>query len=117
VARSSLPRRAKGPVRPIFRDPVVDHLMEMVVALTSEISVARERLDTVERLLDRVGVVKRKDVEAFRPDEAIEAERFQERDQLIGRVFQVLRQQAEIAVEEGARGKPAKAPRRKSKAR
>jgi len=111
----SLPRRAKGPKRPIFADPVTEHLMAMVVALTGELSVARERLDTVERLLDRRGVLKRTEVEAFRPDAAIEGERFKERDELIGRVFQVLHEEAERATLEAERSTVKRPPAKRRK--
>jgi hypothetical protein len=97
AAPVTLPRRSKGPKPQFFRDPALDHLLAMVVALTAELSVAIERHDSLERLLDKQGVVKRKAIEAFRPDEAIEAERFKVRDDLIGRVFHILHEQAEIA--------------------
>lgn len=97
AAPVTLPRRSKGPKPQFFRDPALDHLLAMVVALTAELSVAIERHDSLERLLDKKGVVSRKAIEAFRPDEAIEAERFKVRDDLIGRVFHILHEQAEIA--------------------
>lgn len=97
AAPVTLPRRSKGPKPQFFRDPALDHLMAMVIALTGELSVAIERHDTLERLLEKNGLLKRRDIEAFRPDEAIEAERFQTRDELIGRVFHILHEQAELA--------------------
>ncbi|MSO65872.1 MAG: hypothetical protein EXQ85_08780 [Alphaproteobacteria bacterium] len=93
----TLPRRAKGPKPQFFRDPVMDHLMAMVIALTAELSVTIERQDTLERLLDNRQVLPRKDIEAYRPDDAVEGDRFKTRDDLIGRVFQVLHEQAELA--------------------
>ena len=108
AAPVTLPRRSKGPKPQFFRDPALDHLLAMVVALTAELSVAIERHDSLERLLDKQGVVKRKAIEAFRPDEAIEAERFKVRDDLIGRVFHILHEQAEIAQTMGKSARSAK---------
>ncbi len=92
-----LPRRARGPKPQFFRDPAMDHMMAMIIALTGELSVALERHDTLERLLDDRGLVPRRNVEDYRPDDATEAERFKRRDDLIARVFHVLHEQAEIA--------------------
>lgn len=97
AAPVTLPRRSKGPKPQFFRDPALDHLLAMVIALTGELSVAIERHDTMERLLDKSGVLKRRAIEAYRPDEAVEAERFKTRDELIGRVFHILHEQAELA--------------------
>ena len=97
AAPVTLPRRSKGPKPQFFRDPALDHLLAMVVALTGELSVAIERHDTLERLLDKGGVLKRSAIEAFRPDDTVETERFKTRDDLIGRVFHILHEQAELA--------------------
>jgi hypothetical protein len=66
----------------------------VVAALTGEVSVAFDRLDTVERVLDRHGHVTREAIESYRPDEAASAERAKKREELIARVFQVLSQYA-----------------------
>ena len=49
----------------------------------------RERLDTVERLLDTQGSVTRASLEAYRPDAAVEAERAAWRDAFLKRVFRM----------------------------
>ena len=92
-----LPRRARGPKPQFFRDPALDHMMAMIIALTGELSVALERQDTLERLLDTRGLVPRQHVEAYRADDGAETERFNRRDDLIARVFHVLHEQAELA--------------------
>ena len=73
-----------------------DMLIGMVTALTSEIAVLRERLDTTERLLERAGVFRLADLERFVADEAATLERERLRRGLISRVFR--------PVEEAARG-------------
>ena len=45
-------KKAKGKKPTFFADPQVDKLMAIVMALAGEVSVLRERLDTVERLAE-----------------------------------------------------------------
>lgn len=67
--------KAKG-VRPkYFEDPATDRLLSIVMALAGEVAVVKERLDTVERLLDAKGTISRADIEAFAPDRATGHER------------------------------------------
>jgi hypothetical protein len=58
-----------------FDDPAADQLMAMVMALGTELAVTRERLDTVERLLEQQKVLDRSAIDAFRPDAAAKAAR------------------------------------------
>jgi hypothetical protein len=50
-------KTAKGKRPVYFEDPQVDKLLAMVIALTGEVSVLRERLDTLERLLETKDIV------------------------------------------------------------
>ena len=92
-----LPRRSRGPKPQFFSDPAIDHLMAMIIALTGELSVAIERHDTLERLLDEAGLIARNKVEAYRASAEVAAERVARRDDLISRVFQILEEQAQLA--------------------
>ncbi len=85
-----LPRAAKGRRAQFYDDPAIDQLMAIVAALTAEVSVAFERLATLERVLARRGALDRAEIEAYEPDDAEAAERAGEREALIERVFQVL---------------------------
>ncbi len=88
-----LSRVAKGRKPAYFSDPAIDKLLWMTVTLMEELSVARERLDTVERLLERKRV-RRDDIETFEGSAAEEAERTVRRERYVERVMRVL--QAEI---------------------
>jgi hypothetical protein len=92
TAPTRLPRDPKGRRAQFYQDPAIDQLWAVVTAVTAEVSVAFDRLDTLERLLERDGRVTRATIEAFRPDESAAAERSQRREELIQRVFQVLSQ-------------------------
>lgn len=61
-------RRAKGKRPEFFEDPAIDRTLSIVMALVAEVSVVRQRMDTIERLLDAKGTISRADIEAFVPD-------------------------------------------------
>jgi hypothetical protein len=65
ISRSGL--KAKGK-RPQFLDPEDDRMLSILMALVGEVSVMRERIDTIERLLDAKGTVSRADIESYTPD-------------------------------------------------
>jgi hypothetical protein len=84
-----LPRETLGKRPHFFDDPSLDQMMTFIVELTTEVAVLRERLDTVERLLDTRGSITRADIEAFRPDAGAETERNAWRDAYVKRVFRM----------------------------
>lgn len=79
-------------------DPEVSRLSAMVLALLGELTVTRERLDTVERLLESASVLRRSDIEAFEPQGQAAVEREQLRKHQIGKVMRPLRLDMEKAV-------------------
>ena len=72
-------------------------LTAMVAALTSELAVVRERLDTVERLSESAGTFTQDQVEAFEPSREAEAERDALRRRTVEKVYRPLRDDAERA--------------------
>jgi len=89
AAAVSLPRQTKGKRPNFFADPAVDQLLTFVLELTTEVGVMRERLDTVERLLDERGSVTRADIESYQPGASIEAERAAWREAFLKRVYRM----------------------------
>jgi hypothetical protein len=89
------PRRTKGHRPYYFDDPAIDQLYAAFLALAAELSVACERLDTVERLLERRGGPSRADIESFRPDEAAAGERAAKRAALVERLMRPFREYRE----------------------
>jgi uncharacterized protein (DUF2126 family) len=73
-----------------FSDPAVDKLLSMVTALTLEVSVLRERLDTHERLLAEKDVLSSETVDAYDPPPPVESARAKVREALIARVYKSL---------------------------
>ena len=62
-----------------FDDPVIDAVLNSVTGLAMEVSVLRERLDTVERALDKNGTVSREIIDSYKLDPAVSAERMKAR--------------------------------------
>lgn len=82
--------------RPFFlEDRDTERLMTIVMALAQEVSVMRERLDTVERLLDSKGVLRRDDIEGFAPTRAEAEERGGATQEFIARILRILQQERE----------------------
>jgi len=87
--------KAKGK-RPFFlNDPDTERLMTIVMTLAQEVSVMRERLDTVERLLERNGAVTQADIENFVPTKSDADERGQWTQEYLARILRILQQDRE----------------------
>lgn len=83
-----LPRVSKGKRPHFFDDPNIDQMMTFILELMTEVSVMRDRLDIVERLLDQHGMVTREAIESFH-DEKVDAERAAWRKDFIARVLRM----------------------------
>ena len=94
MSDQSLPRHARNARPRFFEDAAVDKVMSVVLGLAQEVSVLRDRLDVVERLLDAKGTVTRADLESYRPDAVAEAERLQGRADFLQRIFRAIRHEA-----------------------
>lgn len=87
-------RVAKGKKPQYFSDPAIDKLLWMTITLMEELSVTRDRLDAVERLLDRKRVLSRQSIERYVPDAKTAADRAARRAAYVDRVLRAL--QAEL---------------------
>ena len=97
----SLPRKAKGE-RPFFFDnPDVDKLLAMLMGLAGEVSVMRDRMDTVEHLAAERGLFNATDIEAFEPNAEIMQQRAARRQEMLGEITRIV--YSEI---EGLEGRP-----------
>jgi hypothetical protein len=86
---SELPR-SKG-ARPIFLASAVnDDLLAMVMALTQELAVLRERCDTTERLLVEKGVLAGDDIESYVADRSTDEARETWRRDYLDRILYVI---------------------------
>ena len=97
IARSGI--KAKGKRPQYFEDPAIDRTLSIVMALVAEVSVMRERMDTIERLLDAKGTINRADIESYQPDRSTGKERGLITKAYIARVMRGVQQDLE-ALEE-----------------
>lgn len=85
-------RRAKGKRPNFLDDPAVERVLSIAMAVAAELSVARERMDTLERLLVSKGIFKPDEVESYTPDADAQAQRNQWGREYISRVLRMLEQ-------------------------
>ncbi|QUL37001.1 hypothetical protein [Erythrobacter sp. JK5] len=88
-------KRAKGKRPEYFDDPALDRLYSTVFALAAEVSALRERNDTIERLLDEKGVLKRADIENYQPDREAGEERALATRAYLARIMRGFQQEVE----------------------
>lgn len=72
-----------------------ERAMAIAMTLAGELAVTRQRLDTLERLLEGKGIVAKADIEAFTPTKVEAAERNLWTQEFITRVLRVVQQEAE----------------------
>lgn len=87
--------KAKGKRPAYFDDPAIDRLLSIVMALAGEVAVTRERLDTVERLLEAKGTISRADIESYKPDRDAGYERGFLTREFIARILRGVQQDME----------------------
>lgn len=95
-----LPRIAKGKKPQYFSDPAVDKLLWMTLTMMEELAVARDRIDTLERLLEKRGLLGAAEIDGFRPDAAAAAERSARRAAFVERMLRAAH--AELGEASGA---------------
>jgi hypothetical protein len=88
-------KKAKGKQPTYFEHPEIDKLLAIVMALTGEVSVLHERLDTLERLAEAKGLVSTEEIEIYQPDDDVAREREQWRRDYIARVLRVVQEEVD----------------------
>lgn len=92
----------KGHRPQVFDDPAIDQLYAAYVALATELSVAFDRIDTLERLLvERTGLSPDA-IEQYTPDAAVAEARAQRRADLAARLLKPFRDFREQRIARGA---------------
>lgn len=101
---SRKPRRrfARGQARPTYLNPAdVDQLMIMLVALMSEVSALRDRLDTHEAVADLGGKATTAAIEAYELTPERAAQREANRLAMLRRVLRVVTEERDAAATDG----------------
>ena len=82
--------------RPYFlKDQDVERVLAVTMALTQEVAVMRERLDTVERLLEEKGTISQADIEAYTPSKPAAEERGAWTQEYLARILRIYQQEIE----------------------
>jgi len=80
--------------RPYFLESAeTERIMNVAMAVATEVAVLRERLDTLERLLESKGLIDRAAIEAYEPDEASAQERQLWHARYAARILRIFQQE------------------------
>jgi hypothetical protein len=90
-----LQKKAKGERPRYFEDPAVDKMLSIVMALTGEVAVLRDRIDTIERLAETGQPISRAAVDGYQPDEQVRTERDAWRETFLSVVLRIVHQELE----------------------
>lgn len=71
-------------------DPVLDRMMKVILSLSQEVYVLRDRLGVIEQLLDERRMISRADIDGYRPNTAQQTRILGERDAFIERLLSPL---------------------------
>jgi hypothetical protein len=83
--------------RPYFLNPESERILAITMAVAQELAVARQRVDTLERLLAAKGLVTRDEVEGFAPSAEDYAERSLWTQEFIDRILRIVQQEGQAA--------------------
>jgi hypothetical protein len=84
--------KSKGGRPYFFNDPMVEKVLNITMAVATELAVARERIDTLERLLASKGILDRKEIENYTPDDLSAQERQLWHAKYASRILRIVQQ-------------------------
>lgn len=87
--------KSKGKRPQFLENRDTERLLNIVMTLAQEVSVMRERIDTIERLLEKKKTISRADIENFAPSKAQAAERGAWTQEFLARLLRIVQQEQE----------------------
>lgn len=87
--------KPKGKRPYFFESREAERVMAITMAVAQELAVMRERLDTVERLLEAKGVVSKADIENYAPTKTEADERGAWTQEYLARILRIVQQEIE----------------------
>jgi hypothetical protein len=87
--------------RPYFLDPEVERVLAITMVVAQELAVARQRVDTLERLLLAKGILVEGEIDAYAPDPSATVERALWTQEYLARVLRIVQQEDEAALAKG----------------
>ena len=83
--------------RPWFMARDAERVLAITMAVAQELAIARQRIDTLERLLATHGVLRSDEVETYVPDTRAATERAMWNQEYIARILRIIQQENEAA--------------------
>ena len=93
-----LPINSKGKRATFYNNSEIDNLFSMITILTQELSVSYNRVFTLEKILEKKGILNAKEIESWSPSEEEESERNEITENLLSRVFHMIHEEAESSL-------------------
>jgi hypothetical protein len=87
--------------RPYFLAPEVERVLAITMVVAQELAVARQRGDTLERLLLEKGVLAEGELDAYAPSPQAAVERARWTQEYLARVLRIVQQENEAAAASG----------------
>ncbi|HWU04378.1 MAG TPA: hypothetical protein VN222_16680 [Novosphingobium sp.] len=88
---------APAGTRPYTLVPEVERVLAITMSLAQEVAVLRQRLDTIERLVERGDQPSRAAIDAFEPKPEEAAERALWNQEFVARILRIVQQEGEAA--------------------
>jgi hypothetical protein len=85
--------KAKGKRPYFFDDPAVERVLSITMAVATEVAVLRERMDTIERLMETGQTVSKAAIDAFKPDDTAARERQEWHAAYVARILRIVQQE------------------------
>ena len=87
----------KGKRAKFFDNTEIDYLFSIITMLTQELSVTYDRVETLELLLEKKGLINKGDIDNWESNDSEELIRSKRREDLISRVFNIIHEEAELS--------------------
>ncbi len=87
--------KSKGGRPYFFNDPAVERVLNIAMAVATEVAVVRERMDSIERLLEQKGILQQSEIEAFVPTDEQAEERQLWHARYAARIMRIVQQEAD----------------------
>lgn len=87
--------KSKGARPYFFEEPAVERVLNIAMAVATEVAVVRERMDTIERLLESKGVLLQSEIEGFVPTDEQADERQLWHARFAARIMRIVQQEVD----------------------
>ena len=92
--------KAKGERPYFFEDPAVERVLSITMAVATEVAVLRERMDTIERLMEAGVPVSKAAIDSYKPDDQAGKERQEWHAAYIARILRIIHQELQALQDE-----------------